>query len=64
MKRIALCFAFGTSLLTGCAGLRTDSTPSYVVDDQRIQAIERAASRSGVGVIWVNQPMKRAVAGG
>ena len=68
MNRVASCLLIlGASLLGGCASVATSEVPvpgSFVVDEQRVGAIERAALRSGVGVIWVNQPMKKVTAGG
>jgi uncharacterized protein YceK len=68
MNRIALCLlGLGASLLGGCASVVTADAPvpgSFVVDQQRVGAIERAARSSGVGLIWVNQPMKKVPVGG
>ena len=65
MNRLALCLALGASLLAGCASVGKDAArSSYAVDDDRIVAIERAAVRHGVTVIWLNQPTKRVAAGG
>ena len=64
MNRLALCLALGASLLAGCASVQKDAArSSYAVDDDRIVAIERAAVRQGVTVIWLNQPMKRIAVG-
>jgi hypothetical protein len=54
----------GASLLAGCASVQKDAAKSsFAVDDDRIVAIERAAVRQGVTVIWLNQPMKRIAVG-
>lgn len=66
MKRIASCFTVvGATLLSGCAGWGGSSAPAYAVDQQRVGAIEAAAKRTGVQVIWLNQPTRKtATAGG
>ena len=64
MKRIffvvcaaAVLTASGCSSMNNPQGQRTVE----VVDDQRVQAIEHAAQRVNLKVIWVNQPTKRIV---
>lgn len=59
MKRVVLCLSF-CGLLAGCASLsRPNDGTQLVVDSGRVAAIERAASRSGVNVIWLTLPTKR-----
>ena len=60
MKRVALSLL----CLTGLVGCATSSTPTSVVDEARMAAIERAATRSGVKIIWVNVPRKDVPASG
>jgi hypothetical protein len=47
--------------LVGCGSLppTTDET-----DSARIVAVNRAASRSGVQVVWINLPQKKTAANG
>lgn len=60
MNRLALCLALGASLLAGCASVAGDAARTgFAVDEERVVAVERAAVRHGVQVIWLNQPMKR-----
>jgi len=64
MKRIVLAaLVFGG--LVGCA---TSTLPTggnvEQVDDAKVAAIERAAARSGVKVIWLRMPTKTAPADG
>jgi hypothetical protein len=69
MKRVlvGLCVV---SLAGGLAGCATTATPPaagatvQVVDHEKVAAINRAASRNGVGVIWLTYPTKRVAAGG
>jgi hypothetical protein len=64
MKRVVLCLSF-CGLLGGCAALsRSGESSQMVVDSGRVAAIERAASRSGVSVIWLTMPTKRVTSGG
>jgi len=60
MKRVAL----GLLSLTGLVGCATSSTPTSVVDEAKMATVERAATRSGVKIIWVNAPRKNVPAGG
>jgi hypothetical protein len=54
MKRLILCL-FAVVGLVGCSSIGTVQTET---DMDRVAAIERAASVSGVQVIWVNKPIK------
>jgi len=55
MKRILLS-------LVMIAGLAACSTPpvSYETDQAKVDAVERAAMRGGVRIIWLNAPQKAA----
>ncbi len=59
MSRLTLTSALAAlSVLAGCA-----STPPQqlsTIDAERVAAVDRQAARSGVRVIWVNPPEKRA----
>lgn len=52
--------------LSGCGTLPADMAESktYVVDQQKMAAIERAASKNGVKVIWVSAPRRPATSSG
>lgn len=59
MKRSILLVAAlpAVAWLGGCASL--DATvQSHVLDQDKVAAVNQAASRSGVRVIWVNPPTK------
>lgn len=53
----AALIAPGLMVQSGCASLPFPST-ERVVDDAKIQAVERAARSRGVKVHWVNYPVK------
>ena len=56
MKHVVVCLLCALGL-AGCA-TSPSSTLGTEVDSQKVAAIERAASQSGVKVIWVNMPQK------
>ena len=66
MKRIApvlaACAVF-TLGLSGCAGLDTAKS-DFEVDQAKVAQIERAASRYGYQLVWVNKPTRKVVAPG
>lgn len=43
--------------LGGCASFEA-SVQSHVIDQEKVVAVNQAAARSGVRVIWVNPPTK------
>lgn len=69
MKRVLVGFCI-LSLTGGLAGCATTEAPPaagatvQVVDHERVAAINRAATRTGVGIIWLTYPTKRVAAGG
>ena len=65
MKRNAL-ICFGLISLAGCATAPGPwvSNASMVTDNERIAAIERAAVVTGVRVIWIHPPQKKAAPAG
>jgi len=61
MKRLVLCL-LASAALGGCASTNgpSASTDMRSEDDtQQMAAIERAAARSGVQVIWLRPPQKK-----
>jgi hypothetical protein len=54
-----LCLASGVLMLGGCANW--PSTPGYVevVDQQKIDLIERWARTNNTQVIWITTPMRK-----
>jgi hypothetical protein len=58
------CIALGLLCLTGLVGCATSSAPTSVVDEAKMAAVERAATRAGVKIIWVNVPRKEVPASG
>lgn len=59
MKRILLLLA-ATALAAGCAVIGSGSTGPDDIDEAYVAAVEGAAKRFGIQVIWVNHPRKRA----
>ena len=65
MKRFAITIAAGTAVtaftfgLSGCAGLNTAAKNDFEIDQAKVASVERAASRFGIQVVWVNPPVKR-----
>ena len=62
MKRLVLCLLASVALggcasTNGPASTETDMRPGD--DVQQMAAIERAAARSGVQVIWLRPPQKK-----
>jgi hypothetical protein len=59
LRLAAFCVASSAIIvsITGCAGM---SQTTSVVDQQKVNAIERAAQTQGVKVYWMNYPNKRA----
>ena len=69
MKRllVGLCIVSLAGGLAGCASTRAPAAAGAtveVVDHERVAAVNRAATRNGVGVIWLTYPTKRVAAGG
>jgi len=63
MKRIALCLLLCAGV-AGCATGPASTVPMRMeVDSQKVAAVERAAARNGVKVIWLTAPMKAVPAG-
>lgn len=52
--------------LSGCANLPsgTAEARNYVVDQQKMAVVERAASKTGAKVIWVSAPRRPATSTG
>lgn len=46
-------------LLLGACASGMPAGPNWEVDQQRVAAIDRAATRQGVKVMWVSLPTKR-----
>lgn len=69
MKRVLVGLGFLVPFAAGLAGCATTEAPPAAgtavqeVDHERVAAINRAASRNGVSVIWLQYPTKRVVAG-
>ena len=59
MKTVVLLLSAAVNLLGGCATNAAPDATVEVVDTQKVQAIERAAQKYNVKVIWLNQPTKR-----
>lgn len=61
MKKVALnlCLACSAMMLGGCA--TWPSTPGYVevVDQQKIELIEKWARTNNTQVIWITTPMRK-----
>jgi hypothetical protein len=61
MLRYAVCLSFAFALV-GCASFKSQPLGADDnVDQEKVAAIDRAAKRSGVQVIWLNMPQKRSV---
>jgi predicted RNA methylase len=58
MKRLWILLSVGV-LSTGCASPGPDRSASNEVDSAQVNAVERAARKSGVQVYWVNYPRKK-----
>ena len=58
MKLIALAIATVIAGLSGCAATAPAAQYTREVDFGRMQAIDRAAQRQGVQVVWINPPQK------
>ena len=56
MKCLALCLLVAIAA-AGCAAVAPSA--SSEIDSQKMAAIERAAARSGVQVIWLQPPYKK-----
>ena len=50
--------------LAGCANLPGTASRSDELDTARMAVIERAATRTGVHIVWINAPRKAVVAQG
>lgn len=62
MKKLpVLCLGLATLWLSGCAGLESQQRHDFEVRSEHVAAVEQAAQRSGVEVIWLNTPMQRRV---
>lgn len=61
MKRFLsiLALIFSPMLLSACASLESAERQGFEVRGDYIAAVERAAKRSGVEVIWLNPPTQR-----
>ena len=59
MKNLAWA-GVGAVVLSGCGSLPADraDTKTYVVDQQKMAVVERAASKTGAKVIWVSAPRR------
>ena len=60
MRKMMFSVLAGAVLLTGCAGLPTDTRSD--IDFYKVARIENAARAVGVQVYWVNYPTKSASA--
>lgn len=62
MKHVAF-LVLPVLALVGCGSLppATDEAASSI-DSARVEAVNRAALRTGVQVVWINMPQKKAVA--
>ncbi|GEM_PF-5434302 len=61
MLRCAVCLLFGFALV-GCASFKSEPpVADDNVDQAKVAAIDRAAKRAGVQVIWLHMPQKRSV---
>ena len=58
--RKALIAALAVSFIAGCSSIPTAQAPQDNVDREYMAAVERAATRYGTYVVWVNSPQKRA----
>ncbi|MEP7083482.1 MAG: hypothetical protein ABI854_02005 [Betaproteobacteria bacterium] len=56
MRKMMFSLLAGAVLLTGCAGLPTDTKSD--IDFYKVARIENAARSVGVSVYWVNYPTK------
>jgi hypothetical protein len=54
MKHVALCLLFAGSLVA-CGSI---PSPQTETDQHKIAAVEQAAQRGGVRVIWISVPKK------
>jgi uncharacterized lipoprotein len=59
MKK-ALMAALAVSFIAGCSSFPSTRVTEDTVDHEYMAAIERAATRYGTAVYWVNVPHKRA----
>ena len=60
MKKIGFLLVTGAAFcaLSGCAGLGLAPDRVQVVDYKKMQVIDDHARRSGLTVIWLNQPTR------
>jgi len=61
MKYLVPCLVVAVAA-AGCASV--EQPASNQIDVQKMAAIERAAARSGVQVIWLQPPYKKVSSGG
>lgn len=57
MPPMSLIAPLAAVLLSGCASF-PDTSAERAIDEERVQAIERAARANGVTIRWVNYPVK------
>ena len=66
MKKVMQCLILGGSVLLLCGCASWPSTPGYVevVDQQKIELIEKWARTNNTQVIWITAPVRKVRAAG
>jgi hypothetical protein len=57
MKKV-LCMAAALAWLSGCASTQTVAQFDDNVDTVKVAAIDTAANRAGIKVVWINYPSR------